>query len=271
MVALGAPGAIMSLVDDFASLSFFAQAAFAFGGGILAFLSPCVLPLVPGYLGLMSGYSVADLQSGEASRLRMLRVTGLFVLGFTAVFVATGAFATSIAGVLNRNQTITGRIAGALVVAFGVLMIGMAFTNRGVFGMLSQARRLDVRPSRLGAWAPPVMGAAFGFGWTACIGPILAGVLTIAATRDTVYQGMGLLFVFSMGLGVPFVLTGLGLRRAFGALKAMRRWMRPVNLASGVVMVVFGVLLFTNNVSRLASFFVEIFVAVPFLEDLASI
>jgi cytochrome c-type biogenesis protein len=115
------------------------------------------------------------------------------------------------------------------------------------------------------------MGAAFGFGWTACIGPILAGVLTIAATRDTVYQGMGLLFVFSMGLGVPFVLTGLGLRRAFGALKAMRRWMRPVNLASGVVMVVFGVLLFTNNVSRLASFFVEIFVAVPFLEDLASI
>jgi thiol:disulfide interchange protein len=97
------------------------------------------------------------------------------------------------------------------------------------------------------------------------------GVLTIAATRDTVYQGMALLFVFSMGLGVPFVLTGLGLRKAFGALKAMRRWMRPINLASGFVMVAFGLLLFTNNVTRLSSFFVEIFTAVPFLENLASI
>ena len=258
-------------MDDFASLGFLAQAMFAFGGGVLAFLSPCVLPLVPGYLGLMSGYSVADLQAGDASRLRMLRVTGLFVLGFTVVFVATGAFATSIAGVLNRNQTLTGRIAGALVIGFGVLMIGMAFTDRGIFGVLSRERRLDVRPSRLGALAPPIMGAAFGFGWTACIGPILAGVLTIAATRDTVVQGMALLFVFSMGLGVPFVLTGLGLRRAFGALKSMRRWMRPINIVSGAVMVVFGVLLFTNNVSRLASFFVEVFVAVPFLEELASI
>ena len=258
-------------MDDFGSLGFLAQAAFAFGGGLLAFLSPCVLPLVPGYLGLMSGYSVADLQSGEASRVRMLRVTGLFVLGFTLVFVATGAFATSIAGVLNRNQTITGRIAGGLVVAFGILMIGMAFTNRGIFGVLSQDRRLDVRPSRLGVWAPPVMGAAFGFGWTACIGPILAGVLTLAATRDTVLQGMALLFVFSMGLGVPFILTGLGLRKAFGALKALRRWTRPVNLVSGIVMVIFGVLLFTNNVTRLSSFFVEIFIGVPFLEELASI
>ena len=258
-------------MDDFSSLGFLAQAAFAFGGGVLAFLSPCVLPLVPGYLGLMSGYSVADLQSGDASRVRMLRVTGLFVLGFTLVFVATGAFATSIAGVLNRNQTVTGRIAGGLVIAFGVMMIGMAFTNRGVFGFLSQERRLDVRPSRLGGWAPPVMGAAFGFGWTACIGPILAGVLTLAATRDTVLQGMALLFVFSMGLGVPFILTGLGLRKAFGALKALRRWTRPVNLASGIVMVIFGVLLFTNNVTRLSSFFVDIFIGVPFLEELASI
>lgn len=258
-------------MDDFGSLSFLAQALFAFGGGLLAFLSPCVLPLVPGYLGLMSGYSVADLQAGDASRLRMLRVTGLFVLGFTLVFVATGAFATSIAGVLNRNQTITGRIAGGFVIAFGLVMIGMAFTNRGIFGFLSQERRLDVRPSRLGIWTPPVMGAAFGFGWTACIGPILAGVLTIAATRETVFQGMTLLFVFSMGLGVPFILTGLGLRRAFGAMKAMRKWIRPVNLASGVVMVAFGLLLFTNNVSRLASFFVDIFIAVPFLEELASI
>ena len=258
-------------MDDFANLGLMTQMAFAFGGGVIAFLSPCVLPLVPGYLGLMSGYSVADLQAGDASRLRMLRVTGLFVLGFTVVFVATGAFATSISGILARNQTLTDRIAGGVVIAFGILMIGMAFTNRGIFGALSRERRLDVRPSRLGGLAPPIMGAAFGFGWTACIGPILAGVLTLAATQETVGQGMLLLFVFSLGLGVPFILTGLGLRKAFGAIKAMRRWMRPINVTSGFVMVAFGLLLVTGNVSRLASFFVEVFTAVPVLENLAEI
>jgi cytochrome c-type biogenesis protein len=228
---------------DFGELGFALQLLFAFGGGIVAFLSPCVLPLVPGYLGLMSGYSVADLQEGSASRGRMMRVTTLFVLGFTAVFVATGAFATSIAQVLNRNQTLTDRIAGAVIIAFSLLMIGMAFTNRGLFG----------------------------FGWTACIGPILTGVLAIAATRETVAQGMVLLFVFSMGLGVPFILTGLGVSRAMRAIKSFRRWIRPINLASGGVMLVFGVLLFTGNVSRLASFFIDIFTAIPILEGLASI
>jgi cytochrome c-type biogenesis protein len=256
---------------DFGELGFALQLLFAFGGGIVAFLSPCVLPLVPGYLGLMSGYSVADLQEGSASRGRMMRVTTLFVLGFTAVFVATGAFATSIAQVLNRNQTLTDRIAGAVIIAFSILMIGMAFTNRGLFGLMARERRVDVRPSRLGAWAPPVMGAAFGFGWTACIGPILTGVLAIAATRETVAQGMVLLFVFSMGLGVPFILTGLGVSRAMRAIKSFRRWIRPINLASGGVMLVFGVLLFTGNVSRLASFFIDIFTAIPILEGLASI
>jgi cytochrome c-type biogenesis protein len=256
---------------DFGELGFALQLLFAFGGGVVAFLSPCVLPLVPGYLGLMSGYTASDLQAGDASRGRMLRVTTLFVLGFTSVFVATGAFATSIAQVLNRNQTLTDRIAGAVIIAFAVLMIGMSFTNRGLFGLMSRERRVEVRPSRLGAWAPPVMGAAFAFGWTACIGPILTGVLAIAATRDTVAQGMVLLFVFSMGLGVPFIVTGLGVSRALRAMKSFRRWIRPINLASGGIMLVFGILLFTGNISRLASFFVKVFTSIPILEGLASI
>lgn len=258
-------------MDDFGQLGFALQALFAFGGGIIAFLSPCVLPLVPGYLGLMSGYSIADLQSGEAKRGRMLRVTGLFVLGFTLVFVALGAGATQISRFLISNQSVTGRIAGIVVIGFAVLMVGAAFTNKGLFGFFARERRMDVRPSKLGAWAPPVMGVAFGFGWTACIGPILAGVLTVAGTRETVGQGMFLLFVFAMGLGVPFILTGLGLSRAMSAMKSFRSWMRPVNIASGVLMLAFGVLLLTGNVTRLSSFFVDIFLAVPFLEDLASI
>ena len=258
-------------MDDFGQLGFALQALFAFGGGIIAFLSPCVLPLVPGYLGLMSGYSIADLQAGEVRRGRMLRVTGLFVLGFTLVFVALGAGATQISRFLISNQSVTGRIAGVVVIAFAVLMIGSAFTSRGMFGFFARERRMEVRPSKLGGWAPPIMGVAFGFGWSACIGPILAGVLTIAGTRETVGQGMLLLFVFAMGLGVPFILTGLALSKAMSAMKSFRKWMRPVNIASGVVMLAFGVLLFTGNVTRLSSFFVDIFLSVPFLEDLASI
>lgn len=258
-------------MDDFGQLGLALQMVFAFGGGFIAFLSPCVLPLVPGYLGLMSGYSIADLQSGEARRGRMLRVTGLFVLGFTAVFVALGAGATQISQFLLSNQSITGLVAGVVVIAFAILMIGTAFTSRGVFGFMSRERRVEVRPSRLGKWAPPIMGVAFGFGWSACIGPILAGVLTVAGTRDTVGQGMLLLFTFSMGLGVPFILTGLGLSRAMRAMTSFRKYMRPVNVASGVVMLAFGVLLLTGNVTRLSSFFVDIFLKVPFLEELAAI
>lgn len=258
-------------MENFGQLGFILQVVVAFGGGFVAFLSPCVLPLVPGYLGLMSGYSIADLQTGNAKRGRMLRVTSLFVLGFTLVFVSLGAGATQISRFLTSNQSLTGRIAGVVVILFAILMIGAAFTSKGIFGFMSRERRVEVRPSRLGSWAPPIMGVAFGFGWSACIGPILAGVLTIAGTRDTVAQGMLLLFVFAMGLGVPFILTGLGLAKAMAAMKSFRKFMRPVNIASGVLMLVFGVLLLTGNVTRLSSFFVDIFLTVPGLEGLASI
>lgn len=257
--------------QSFADMSFLLQLALAFGGGVVAFVSPCVLPMLPGYLGLMSGYSVADLRAGEASRARMLRVTSLFVTGFTLVFVATGALATGVAQFLNRNQVATNRVAGAFVIAFGVVMIAMAYTNRGVFGILSRERRLEVRPSRLGAWAPPAMGVAFGFGWSPCIGTILGGVLFVASTRDTAAEGMLLLLVFSLGLGVPFILAGLGLSKAFSAFGALRRWSRPINVASGALMAAFGILLVTGNVTRLSGLFIRAFEAIPILENLASI
>lgn len=256
---------------DFAETGFALQLALAFGGGILAFISPCVLPLVPGYLGLMSGYSVSNLQEGSVSRGRMTKVTGLFVLGFSVVFVATGAAATSLSGFLARHQATTARVAGALIVAFGIVMVGMAFSNKGLFGVLQRERRVEVRPSRLGAWAPPVMGLAFGFGWTPCIGPILGGVLAVAATQDSVAQGMLLLFFFSLGMGVPFILTGLGVSRAMSAMRSFRKWMRPVNITAGVVMITFGVIMFTGNVFWLSARVSEVFQAIPFLERLAEI
>lgn len=247
------------------------QLFLAFGGGILSFLSPCVLPLLPGYLGLMSGYSVAGLQSGEASTRRMLRVTGLFVLGFTVVFVASGALATRIGQVLGRNQVLSTRIAGALILVFGLVIVGMALTNRGLFGYLARERRVEVRPSRLGAWAPPVMGAAFAFGWSPCIGPILGVVVTTAATRDTVYQGMGLLLAYSLGLGVPFVAAGIGLGRALGAARVLRAHLRSVNVVAGVLMAGFGVVMLTGSLGRLSGVFTDIIIRIPVLRNLVSI
>ncbi len=251
--------------------TFAVQLLFAFGGGIISFLSPCVLPLLPGYLGLMSGYSVAELRSGEASAARMLRVTSLFVLGFTVVFVASGAFATRLGQFLNQNQSVTTRIAGAVIIGFGILVVGMAFTNRGIFGYLAQERRLEVRPSRLGGWAPPVMGAAFGFGWTPCIGAILGVILTTAATRETVLQGMALLFSFSLGLGVPFILSGLGVGRALRAVGAFRRYLRPINVGSGLVLIAFGLVMVAGQLGRISSFFTNLLLNIPFLADLATV
>ena len=133
----------------------------AFLFGALSFISPCVLPLLPGYLSLMSGYSVSDLQAGNASIGRMLRVTLLFVAGFTAVFVALGASATSLGRWLITNQRVATTIAGWVVIVFGLLIVVLALWNSPALGWMMRERRMEVRPSRLGPWAPPVMGVAF--------------------------------------------------------------------------------------------------------------
>jgi len=244
--------------------------ASAFVFGALSFISPCVLPLLPGYLSLMSGYSVADLQEGNASVVRMLRVTLLFVAGFTVVFVAVGASATALSGFLARNQTVTNQIAGWLIVGFGIIIVMLALSNSQALSFLSRERRLEVRPSRLGGWAPPVMGMAFGFGWTPCIGPVLAAILTVAASQDTVGQGMFLLFVYSMGLGIPFVLSGIGMTKLFAGLKVLRRHLRTINVVSGLLMVGFGFLFITGRITDLSSWISEIFIRFGW-EELAEI
>ncbi len=234
--------------------------ASAFVFGALSFISPCVLPLLPGYLSLMSGYSVADLQEGNASVGRMLRVTLLFVAGFTLVFVAGGAAATSLGGFLARNQSTTTQVAGWLIIAFGVLIVMLALSNSRFLNVFNRERRLEVRPSRLGGWAPPVMGVAFGFGWTPCIGPVLAAILTLAASQETVGQGMFLLFVYSMGLGIPFVLSGIGMTKLFGSLRVLRRHLKTINVVSGLLMVGFGVLFITGRITDLSGWITDLFI-----------
>lgn len=228
-------------------------AAFVFG--MLSFLSPCVLPLLPGYLSMMSGYTAADVAEGRPSPARMLRVTLLFVAGFTAVFVALGATATGLGSTLLRNSNTITVWAGWIVVGMGLFIAVSAIWNPKLLMPMMRERRMEVSPSRLGVWAPPVMGAAFGFGWTPCIGPTLAAILTIAATEETVWQGMFLLFVYSMGLGVPFVLAGLGMTRAYGSFGWFKRHFTPITVVSGLLLAIFGALMVTGQLTQLSGWF----------------
>lgn len=256
------------MTDGLAQSGFLLQAAVAFGGGILSFVSPCVLPLLPGYLAMMSGYSTADVAAGTVPMRRMLGKIGLFIAGFTLVFASLGATATSLSQVIRRNLPDLTRIAGILIVVVGVLIVVMALTSRGPLAGLNRERRFDVRPSRLGRWAAPVMGMAFAFGWTPCIGPILTVVLATAATQQTVGQGIGLLVAYSLGLGVPFLVAGLGLVKAFSGL---RRWLKPINIASGILLAAFGVVMLTGNLTAWSADLSRWFIDVPFLENLAEI
>ncbi|MEE9298865.1 MAG: cytochrome c biogenesis CcdA family protein [Acidimicrobiia bacterium] len=227
----------------------------AFTFGMLSFLSPCVLPLLPGYMSMMSGYSASDLAEGKSSTGTMLRVTLLFVAGFTAVFVALGATATSIGSTLLRNSATITTVAGWFVVAMGIFIAVSAVWNPGVLMPMMRERRLEVRPSRLGGWAPPVMGAAFGFGWTPCIGPTLAAILTVAATEETIVEGMFLLFVYSLGLGLPFVLAGVGITKAYSGFGWLKRHFTPVTVGSGMLLALFGLLMVTGRLVDLNRWF----------------
>ena len=256
------------MFENVGDAAFIVQMVIAFGAGVISFVSPCVLPLLPGYLSMMSGYSAAQLEQGEVSNGRMLRVIGLFVLGFTLVFAAIGAAATSLGQFLVANLSTFTRVAGIVIIVFGVLMVAMAVSNRGFLATMNTEKRVHVRPSRLGKWAPPVMGAAFAFGWTPCIGPVLTVIIATASTQETIGQGILLLVAYSLGLGVPFLLAGLGLFRFFGKLKP---YLRPINIASGVFLAAFGVIMVTGQLGTLSRWFVNFFDAVPFLRDLASV
>lgn len=256
------------MFENFGDAAYIVQLIVAFGAGVVSFISPCVLPLLPGYLSMMSGYSAVQLEQGDVSTRRMTRVILLFILGFTVVFAALGAGATGFGQFLRSNITVLTRIAGLLIIGLGVLMVAMAVSDRGVLSAFNREKRVQVRPSRLGKWAPPVMGAAFAFGWTPCIGPILSVILLTAGTQDSVWQGIFLLISYSLGLGVPFLLAGLGLFKFFGRLKP---YLKPINIVSGVLLALFGVVMVTNNLGTVSAWFVNLFDSVPFLRGLQDV
>jgi len=215
----------------------------AFGAGLLSFISPCVLPLIPGYISYVSGMSLEDMRTADAgARRRLLVATLLFILGFSIVFMAMGASASAIGGWLLTHLRSVQKIAGVIIVILGLHLSGLfrlRFLDRDT---RVQTSRRPATP--LGA---VIVGMAFGFGWTPCIGPILGGILAIAGSKSTVSEGVLLLGVYSAGLGVPFLLTSLAVDRFFTASARVRRYYRAIELVAGLLLILLGVLMFTGR------------------------
>jgi len=222
--------------------------AVAFGAGVLSFLSPCVLPLVPSYLSFISGVSVDDLSAGGVPARRTAFVHSLFfVLGFSLVFLALGASATLLGAVFRQNQLLIARIGGVLIVLFGLYLLGL---RPGLF--LQRERRIHLKDRPLGYLGSTLVGVTFGAGWSPCIGPILGGILTFAATRQTMGEGLMLLAVYSLGLAVPFLLSSLALSWFFSAFARFRKYLPWVERVSGALLVLVGILLITGRFTALA-------------------
>lgn len=224
----------------------------AFLGGIVSFLSPCVLPLVPGYISFMSGLTLEELSAGGDDKTRM-RHAGweslCFVAGFSVIFTLLGATATTVGRVLAEQAVLVSKIAGGIVILFGLHLTGVLPIK-----WLYYQKRADTAAFKAGYVGSFLMGLAFAFGWTPCIGPILAGILAIAATRETVGQGMTLLLVYSLGLGIPFVLTGFAVSRFMRFFVRYKKHIRKGEIAAGLLLVAVGLLIFLDKLSWLNRF-----------------
>jgi len=223
----------------------------AFVAGVVSFLSPCVLPLVPGYISMLSGASIEELKAGAGTALvaRIFRNSLAFVMGFSVVFITLGASATAVGRFLVAQRTTFNIVAGIIIIIFGLHLTGLV-----KIPFLYRQARVNTGAPRRGLLGAFVLGFAFAFGWTPCIGPILTGILALAAMRDTVFQGMFLLAVYSAGLAIPFVLTGLGLSQFLKFYSGFRKHLQTVEVLSGVLLIAIGVLMAFNKLGMLSGY-----------------
>ncbi|HTV53350.1 MAG TPA: cytochrome c biogenesis protein CcdA [Terriglobia bacterium] len=219
--------------------------------GVVSFLSPCVLPLVPGYISMLSGASIEELklESHSALERRVFRNAIAFVIGFSLVFVTLGASATEVGAFLQSRRAAFNIAAGVIIIIFGLHLTGLV-----KIPFLYRDARFNTGTPKRGAIGASLLGIAFAFGWTPCIGPILAGILAVAATRDTVAQGMFLLAVYSAGLAIPFLLTSLGVGRFLKFYGRFKKHLHAVEVGSGVLLVLIGVLIALNRFTILSGY-----------------
>jgi cytochrome c-type biogenesis protein len=216
----------------------------AFGAGVVSFLSPCVLPLVPGYLSAVSGVSPAELD--DAGWRRVLVPSLLFVASFSAIFIVLGLTATGLGSFFKDHEETLTKISAALIVAMGVLFVASLFVPR-----LNREWHVDALLERAGKGGPIVAGAAFAIAWTPCIGPTLGAILSAAALTDSAGRGAFLLAVYSAGLAIPFLLTAVAFSRMTTAFTVLKRHYRVIVAAGGVILIAMGVLIWTDELTRL--------------------
>src|ERR1700751_4609628 len=226
--------------------------------GLVSFLSPCVLPLVPPYVIYLTGATIEHLENEESvstSRRAVMISALLFVLGFSTVFILLGASATLIGGLIRAWSAELSILAGIVIVVMGLHFLGLTR-----IGLLMREGRLSI-PKPVGLWGSYVMGLAFAFGWTPCIGPILAAILSIAAAEATVTKGAGLLAVYSAGLGIPFLIAAFAIKQFSSLFMRMKRHLRNVERVMGVLMIITGIGFLTGAVSNVSIWLLETFPA----------
>ena len=226
--------------------------------GLISFLSPCVLPLVPPYLVYLTGATiehVANDESAQASRRAVMTSAVMFVLGFSTVFVALGASASLFGGLIRAWSAELSILAGIVIIVMGLHFLGLTR-----IGFLMREGRLPI-PKPVGLWGAYVMGLAFAFGWTPCIGPILAAILSVAAAEATVAKGAMLLAFYSAGLGIPFLLAAFAIEQFSELFMRMKKHLARVEHAMGVLMVITGVAFLTGAISNVSIWLLETFPA----------
>src|SRR6266852_4949596 len=230
------------------SLTYLALLA-AFGAGLLSFVSPCVLPLVPGYLSYLAGTSLLEAQSQTATRWRVSVHALYFVLGFVLIFALLGA-AASLAGLaLRAYQQVLARLAGLLLVLFGIALTGLVPVP-----FLSREHRFQVQPGTSVWWRSGLIGVAFGAGWSACTGPILGSILALTAVSATLVQGVIFLLAYALGLGLPFLLVGILVDRISPLMRRIRRYTGLISLIGGVLLILMGMLILSGRLDQLANY-----------------
>lgn len=219
--------------------------------GILSFISPCVLPLIPGYISFVSGVSLDEMRTPAtgSSRRQVLVASLSFVLGFSLVFIALGASASALGQWVLQNLPLLGKIAGVVIILFGLHTMGV-FRLR----FLEMEKRAHAQRKPAGPVGALLVGIAFAFGWTPCIGPILAGILVVAGTRETIMEGVVLLSIYSLGLGIPFVLTSLAIDRFFSVTSRIRKHYHAIEVTSGALLVAIGLLIFTGQLTLIVRY-----------------
>jgi cytochrome c-type biogenesis protein len=221
----------------------------AFVAGLISFLSPCVLPLVPGYVSMISGAGVDELQEPDAKLRRTILLNSImFICGFSIVFILLGAAASGVSQILGHNRTLLLKVAGVVIILFGLHLTGIL----PIKYLYADKRLHDVKTkaTAVGAF---LVGFAFAFGWTPCIGPILATILTFAAAQATVLKGVLLLAVYSLGLAVPFLLTSLAINRFLSFYTRFRKHLHTVEVISGVLMIAIGILMYRHQFTYIAA------------------